>query len=75
MFMPPSPPPTPELIRILGRALIDEQFREDFISDPNAATQDYPLTAEERQRLDNTPADELRSFARVYHRKLSLHFI
>lgn len=70
-----SPQPNPEVIKILGQALVDDDFRNDLFADPDSATKDYSLTDHDRQRLKKVARqpdafDELR---RTFHDYLVAH--
>ena len=48
---------------LIGRAVMDEAFRELLFGDPDSAFEGYDLTEEEKEILRNLDADEMTSFA------------
>jgi hypothetical protein len=48
---------------LIGRAVMDVEFRELLFSDPDKAFEGYDLTEEEKTVLRNLDADEVASFA------------
>lgn len=49
--------------QIIGRAVIDAEFREKLIADARAACAGYDLTDEELEALEHLDAESLQSFA------------
>ncbi|ABY36519.1 MULTISPECIES: Franean1_4349 family RiPP [Chloroflexus] len=49
--------------QIIGRAVIDAEFREKLIADARAACAGYDLTDEELEALERLDAESLQSFA------------
>ncbi len=48
---------------IIGRAVMDEAFRNLLFSDPDKALEGYDLSEEEKRILRNLDADEVSGFA------------
>ncbi|MDE3088221.1 MAG: Franean1_4349 family RiPP [Chloroflexota bacterium] len=55
------------LSEIIGRAIVDPDFRRELLADPTTALSDFPLTLEEQQALSRCQANDLEQFAqRMY---------
>lgn len=50
---------SPDLERLVGRAILDKQFRKQLLDDPDGAVQagGFSLTAEEMQQVRDAAAD------------------
>jgi len=54
------------LTELIGRALMDEQFREKLFIDRTDAVKDYSLTEADRTALDQLSRDDLQQNAEVF---------
>jgi hypothetical protein len=56
-MMEASKQPSPKVTEVLGRALVDDDFRKRLYEDRTAAVTEYGLTASDEQVLSNIPAE------------------
>ena len=49
--------------QIIGRAVIDSEFRETLFSNPEQALEDYNLTDDEKESLKNLKREDLEDFS------------
>jgi len=59
--------PEKVLNKLLGQALVDRQFRQQLLADPDAATERFDLTDEQRSALSAIEAHTLSDFALQLH--------
>ncbi|MBO9312609.1 MAG: Franean1_4349 family RiPP [Chloroflexus sp.] len=57
--------------QIIGRAVVDPEFREKLIADARAACAGYDLTEEELEALERLDAESLKAFAGTLDPRLS----
>jgi hypothetical protein len=58
--------PSKGLTELIGRALMDEQFRESLFRDRAQATRGYELTETDRFALENLKREDLEQNAEVF---------
>lgn len=56
---------------IIGKAVMDGEFREVLFANPNVALADYPLTDGETAALKSVDAETLESFAGALDERIS----
>jgi hypothetical protein len=55
---------------LIGRALVDPQFREHLLRRPSEAVREFPLTRAERDLVSSLRANSLEEFSRVLGERL-----
>lgn len=55
--------PEDAVSQIIGRAVIDAEFRETLFSNPEQALEDYNLTDDEKEALKNLKQEDLEDFS------------
>lgn len=56
---------------LIGRAVMDESFRDLLFNDPDSAFEGHDLTEEEKEILRNLDADEVAGFAGKLDERIS----
>jgi hypothetical protein len=59
---------------VIGRAILDEEFRSALFADPGAALGEYELSKGERTALKSVDAESLDSCAHNVRRRIALGF-
>ena len=63
--------PRRTLEAVIGRAILDEEFRWDLFAEPEAALVEYELTEDEMAALRSADAESLDACARTIGRRLA----
>ena len=64
--MEASNQPSPEVTEVLGRALLDDDFRRDLYEDPSPALAEYKLSEPDRALLASIPRETLDEHAQTF---------
>jgi uncharacterized protein YjbI with pentapeptide repeats len=61
--------------KVVSRAVLEEDFRRQLFSDPDAALEGYDLTVDEKSALRSIPAETIDNFANNLEERISLSLV